>query len=345
MTLMTCLDQRSIGVMSAVLLFIWSWSGAEEARINKTGQIEARGSDMRVFCGDAAAPLFGSVSKDHDVVRFVPALPFVPGESYRIECLQADGTWSTQRLHFELPKAAAPAVSIAPTPTTLPANALKVYLHFTQPMEQGVFLERITLQREDGSIVAGAFRETELWSPDGKRLTVWLHPGRQKTGVNLNRDEGPVLREGEKYFLKIAGNWRSAAGVPIGKDVLFVITAGAVDHACPDPQRWQIFAPKAGTRDVLHVVFDEPLDPAMLATALVVKRGGAGLDGVVRVAPDARSWSFTPIGAWLSGSFALEIDPLLEDLTGNNLQHPFEVDREQIVKPAKKVSFLSFEAQ
>ena len=66
-------------------------------------------------------------------------------------------------------------------------------------MRQGVFLEFCKLRashgREDDD---GPFRETELWSEDGRRLTLWLHPGRQKTGVNLNTEIGPVLDPGTR---------------------------------------------------------------------------------------------------------------------------------------------------
>lgn len=299
-------------------------AAADEARINASGQIEAAGRDIRVFRGEALTALFGSVSREDGACRFSPALPLVAGETYRVEFQRADGGWQTERLRFDQPQAEAPTVSLAPFPAVLPANALKLYLHFSQPMEQGVFLERITLHRPDESEVHGAFRETELWSPDGKRLTLWLHPGRQKTGVNLNRDEGPVLVAGERHVLKISAGWRSAAGVPIGRDMAFAITVTAVDHECPDPARWKVHAPKAGTREPMVVTFDEPLDPAMLTSALSVKDG----PGVVQVSADARVWSWTPARPWQAGPHTLVIDPLLEDLAGNNLQHPFEVDRE-----------------
>ncbi len=346
MTLMACLDQRFISVMSAVCFLVLmpgASRGADEVRVNNQGQIEAPGTDVRVFRGEAATPLFGSVSKDHDTVRFAPTLPLVAGESYRVEFQATDGTWSTQRLRFELPKAEKPTVSLA-SPAVLPANALKIYLLFSQPMEQGVFLDRITLHRLDGSVVQGAFRETELWSPDGKRLTLWLHPGRQKTGVNLNTDEGPVLRAGERHTLKIAASWRSAAGVPLGQKYTFWITAGAVDHACPDPQRWQLTAPKAGTRAPLKLTFDEALDPAMLPSAFKVQTGSFTVPGTVQVGAEAKSWSFTPAASWNPGSYRLEIDPLLEDLAGNNLQHPFEVDSDQPAPPAR-TTVKSFEVR
>ena len=337
------IEQRLVTVLSAALC-LTCLCRAAGVRVNEKGQIEAHGSDIRVFRGDVTSPMFGAVSRHGEGVCFAPALPLVAGETYCVEIQTGKGDWSTQLLRFEPSETAVPQVGIAPSPAVLPANALKVYLHFTQPMEQGVFLERITLHRQDGSVVAGAFRETELWSPNGRRLTLWLHPGRQKTGVNLNLDEGPVLHEGEKHTLKISGSWRSAAGVPLGKDTSFTLSAGAVDHACPDPSRWKLFAPKAGTRDVLRVEFDESLDPAMLVSALTVKRGKKRLSGTVQVTPDARSWTFIPPENWSSGSYTLEIDPLLEDLAGNNLLHPFEVDREQPA-PSAKTAQLSFEVR
>ena len=325
-----------------VLCLVCSVAFAADVRVNEAGQIETRGGDMRVFRGDAVEPLFGSVVKERDSVRFAAALPLVPGETYRVEVQSADGKWITQWLKFRPTSSAVPTVDIAPSPTVLPANALKLYLHFSQPMEQGVFLDRIKLQRQDGSLVHGAFRETELWSPDGRRLTLWLHPGRQKTGVNLNTDEGSVLQENRRHMLRIAANWRSTTGVALGKETVFAIAAGAVDHTCPDPQRWQITTPKAGARDPLKVTFDEALDPAMLVSALKVKRGEAEVVGVVTVSADARAWSFTPAAGWERGPHSLQIDPLLEDLAGNNLLGPFEVDRDAPVKAARKAT-LGFE--
>jgi hypothetical protein len=314
--------------------------------MNEAGQIEAHGGDIRVFRGDAKTPLFGSVTRDGDVVRFAPSLPLVPGETYRVELQTADGAWRTHSLALKPAQDEAPTVSITPSPTVLPANALKLYLHFSQPMEQGVFLDRIRLFRKDGTEVTGPFRETELWSPDGQRLTLWLHPGRQKTGVNLNTEEGPVLVAGESYTLEIAPSWRSASAVPLGKPHTFRVQASAPDHACPEPRRWQITAPRARTREPLLLRFDEPLDPAMLQSALRVQHAGQVMKGSVSVPPASESWSFVPAESWQPGRYEITIDPLLEDLAGNNLQHPFEVDRDQQPPPPNPNPVtLGFEAR
>src|SRR6185436_13722943 len=84
--------------------------------------------------------------------------------------------------------------AIFPGSHTLPANHLKFYLHFSEPMRQGVFLEHCKLLDDHDQPVTEPFRETELWNEDGTRLTLWFHPGRQKTGVNLNVDLGPIVQ-------------------------------------------------------------------------------------------------------------------------------------------------------
>jgi hypothetical protein len=43
-----------------------------------------------------------------------------------------------------------------------------------------------------------------------------------------------------------------------------------------------------------------------------------------------------PVVGWTQGAGFLEIDPLLEDLAGNNLLGPFEVDRDEPPKVARQ---------
>jgi hypothetical protein len=100
--------------------------------------------------------------------------------------------------------------AIYPSGDTVPANHLKFYLHFSAPMREGVFLEHCRLLDATGKPVLEPFRETELWSEDHRRLTLWLHPGRQKTGVNLNDEFGPVLQPNQSYTLVISGAWATS---------------------------------------------------------------------------------------------------------------------------------------
>lgn len=270
--------------------------------------------------------VMGRAEVRSDRLVFTPSLPFLPGQRYRADWTDRSGLPQHAEFEIQTSNPTIPTVRLLPQ-SPLPANALKLYLHFSQPMEQGVFLERLRLVDASGHEVSGPFRETELWSPDGMRLTVWFHPGRQKTGVNLNADEGPVLHENMRYTLIVGGAWRSTAGAALGKDVSFDIQAGPADHNSPGIDRWEIIAPKAGTRDPLAVRFDEPLDTAMLKTALTVHRAAG--DAVlleIDVAPDGRSWQARPVEPWQQGRHELRAVPDLEDLAGNSLARLFEVD-------------------
>lgn len=279
-------------------------------------------------------PLLGKVEVRADRLIFAPLLPFAPGQRYRAEWTGKSGLLQQAEFEVHPPKLNRPTVQMLQS-SALPANALKFYLQFSQSMEQGVFLERLRLLETDGKEVIGPFRETELWSPDGKRLTVWFHPGRQKTGVNLNKDEGPVLRENSKHTLIVASSWRSTSGVALGADARFDFQVGQADHESPKVSRWQIQPPKLGTREPLQIEFDEALDPAMLTSALQVWRDGNAL--TFTVSNSGKNWSAEPQQPWPAGTYELRADPLLEDLAGNNLTQPFEVDLQSA--PAAEAAF------
>jgi hypothetical protein len=290
--------------------------------------------ELSVSANGHGLPVMGKVETLVDRLQFVPAAPLVRGQRYRAEWIAEDGNMQKIEFEYRLTPQKPPTVRFSPQ-AKLPANALKFYLHFSQPMEQGVFLERLKLLDDDGKEIIGPFRETELWSPDGKRLTAWFHPGRQKTGVNLNEDEGPVLSANSKHTLIITGSWRSTSGVVLGEDVRFDLQVGQADHSMPMMEKWQITMPKSGTREPLLVHFDEPLDPAMIASALQLWHEGKRWPLRVSVDQTGKAWKGMPSTIWTPGTYQLKADPLLEDLAGNNLLHPFEVDATQGEKPSR----------
>jgi hypothetical protein len=241
--------------------------------------------------------------------------------------------------------------AIYPSGDTVPANHLKFYLHFSVPMREGVFLEHCRLLDSAGQPVLEPFRETELWSEDHRRLTLWLHPGRQKTGVNLNEEFGPVLQPNQSYTLVISGAWPTADGAPLGQETrkAFRTTprlTTQVDPFSDQPAscctqssrtslltafkpvtRWQIRPPASGTLAPLEVHFPYPLDHALLLRCLrVVDDSGAPVAGYVATADHERTWRFTPNTAWQQASYKVLVHSILEDLAGNSLARPFEVD-------------------
>lgn len=241
--------------------------------------------------------------------------------------------------------AAAEPLRVFPTAEVLPANHLKFYVHFPEPMREGVFLEHCALLDERGKPVLEPFRETELWSDDRRRLTLWLHPGRQKAGVNLNVEFGPVLQAGRHYTLRISGAWPTAAGAPLGKDIVKAFRTGERLVAQLDAASWKVISPRAGSREPLEIRFPHPLDHALLGRCLrVVGSAGDVVAGGIEIGPQESSWRFTPAKAWAARKHTVAVETVLEDLAGNSLARPFEVDlRAPPLPPIPPVMPLAFQ--
>ena len=282
-------------------------------------------------------PLLCSYELSGHELRLAPRYPLLAGEKYEVRfdatAIPGASLQSVVPLTrvYEVPAAAAGPVpkilAIYPSGESVPANHLKFYLVFSEPMRAGGIFKHFRLLDEQGGQVPDPFRETELWANDGKRLTLWFHPGRQKTGVNLNVEIGPILTEDRRFTLEIAGEWVSQAGMPLGKTVRKTLRAGPPDHAQPDIVFWQLQPPPAGTREKLVVIFPEPLDWALLQSQLWIETsGGNRVPGMSHVGPGETSWEFVPEQPWVEGAFRLAIGTVLEDLAGNSVARPFQVD-------------------
>lgn len=304
-------------------------------------------SYLKVYAnGVFDTPLFGTYERLNNELLFRPAVPPLPGSW--IAATFAEG--SQTKAEFEMPgekaaQQAARVLAIRPSMDALPENLIKFYIEFSRPMTQGDFFQHVVLLNETTSKpVPGAFREVELWSPDGRRFTLWLHPGRQKTGVNLNEDEGPVLREGGKYTLRVLDTLTDFTGARLQTPATKTFTVAPHDGTVPEMRRWQVKPPAKGSLEALSVVFDEPMDWAMLETALwVTNDTGAHVAGMASRSSE-REWRFVPAIPWAAGSYQLHASADLEDLAGNSLARPFEsalneTSRASPPVPATELSF------
>lgn len=216
------------------------------------------------------------------------------------------------------------AVRFFPSSKILPANHLKFYIDFPEPMARGDIFEHFSLiNTNSGKEVPEPFREIELWDESGRRLTLWFHPGRQKPGVNLNVEIGPILEEGKNYTLTVSGDWQTESGAPLGRDVQKKFQAGPMDNTQPDPGSWQYSIPAAGTTDSLSITFPKPLDYALIPRTIQIQsESNPDTDSH----HDDRSIHFTPATPWKAGQLTISIDPKLEDLAGNSIARPFNLD-------------------
>ena len=282
----------------------------------------------------ADAPVLGTIEKlSEREVSFSPSFPLLAGQEYLVRFLRRTEPGANRlecRYRVAAPEAApAPTVTaLYPTSTVLPANHLKFYIVFSEPMQPGEIWGYFRLDDLDNNRpVPRPFRHTELWSRDRKTLTLWFHPGRVKQGVNLNVELGAILVEGRRYRLNISGNWPSARGTPLGDDITRDFTAGPADHQQPDLAKWKVTVPAAHSSSPLVCGLGSPLDWALLHSDVRVETtAGRPVVGTIQTSNNESTWTFTPQSEWQPGRYRLAVGSVLEDLAGNSLERPFEVD-------------------
>jgi hypothetical protein len=303
--------------------------------------------------GAKRTPMLGTYRVTRDVITFEPRFPLEPGLRYRAEfdparlravAAELSGR-AGRRIDLKTPDVGSVAVEFSlppprsePTTTVtavypsgdrLPENLLKFYLHFSAPMSRGEAYERVHLLDGSGKPIDLPFLELgeELWDPEGKRFTLLFDPGRIKSGLKPREEAGPVLEAGKPYTLVIDRDWHDARGNPLRDSFRKTFRAGPADKASPDPRAWKIHAPKSGTRDPLALILPEPLDHAMLRrTITVTGPSGRTVPGEVAIDSHETRWLFTPERRWEPGAYSLIADTSLEDLAGNGIGRPFEVD-------------------
>jgi hypothetical protein len=298
-------------------------------------------------------PLWGSYRLEGDTIRFVPRFPLEPGMRYLAELdparlhvlAQELGSFSsglprtlgsTVKLVTELslPKKRAQSTTqvagVYPTSDMLPENLLRFYVYFSAPMSRGEAYRHIKLiDSASNKPVDSPFLELgeELWSSDGNRFTLLFDPGRIKRGLKPREEVGPVLEVGKSYSLVIGRDWPDALGSPLASEFRKFFRAGPPDDVSPDPKTWNLQAPREFTRDPLLARFPEPMDRALLERLISVHdAAGRVVAGRISLAEKETLWRFTPQGPWRPGEFRLVIGTELEDLAGNSVARPFEVD-------------------
>jgi hypothetical protein len=146
------------------------------------------------------------------------------------------------------PRAGVPTVVLVqPSGSTVPANLLRFSIRFAAPVD-GRVLPKLALSRAGGERIDAPFLEQELWSADGRVLTVLMHPGRVKQGLIAREERGPILSEGDDLTLTLDGQpikrWRAGPG----------------DDRGPAPSAWTLLPVRIATRQPLVVVLDAPID-------------------------------------------------------------------------------------
>lgn len=278
--------------------------------------------------GDQEGCLPASPSAEPGDLTLVPRFPLLESAAHNLVLTNSDGV--EEVVSVDRPDNLAPAPRVAavwPDTNIVPANILRFYLTFDQPMARGSVVEHVHLETADGEVLTDVFLNlgVELWSPDQTRVTLMLDPGRIKRGVGPNTTLGAPLDAGQSYRLIVDGAMRDAQGRSLGVDYGHVFLAVAAERRPIDAMDWQIEMPATGTRDPVQVSFDRVVDrPNVLRNLAVVRSDGSRVEGHAKMIDQV--WVFSPIDVWQSDPIALHVAARTEDAAGNTLCFAFDVD-------------------
>jgi hypothetical protein len=202
-------------------------------------------------------------------------------------------------------------VGVGPSGPTLPENLLRLSLRFASAPE-GPVLRRLALIGSDGQALIEPFLDQELWSPDGRLLTVLLHPGRVKTGLMAHDQLGGILAKDDVVSLTLDGK------------VLRRWQVLARDEEGPRPEAWHLSRVHEGRRDPLEVRLDAPVDAVEVGYFAVIDARDRQVPGHAELLDGETLWRFTPTRAWPARPLRLAVRHSLEDPAGNRLGGRFE---------------------
>lgn len=288
--------------------------------------------------------VLGTYGVRDGVLRFTPTFPFDPGQRYNVvldpsRLPAATGSdvapWRLGPIEASIvipaPErhATTRVVAMSPGGTEVPENLLRLYISFSAPMSVGGGSGHVHLLDQTGRPVEDPFLplDVDLWNEDRTRYTVLFDPGRVKRGILPNEEMGRPLAVGRTYTLVVDQDWRDATGQSLTAPFRRDFRVGPPEERAIDPSTWRLVPSQEGTRDPLVVTFPRPLDYGLLQRALTIfAPHGDRLRGEVRLDADETRWLFVPQTPWQAGTYQLLASSILEDVAGNRIGRPFEVE-------------------
>jgi hypothetical protein len=211
-------------------------------------------------------------------------------------------------------------IRISPQAKVLPANTLRFYIHFPKPAEAYFDRDQLWLLNEEEQVVHDPFLilSQELWSHDGRCLTVFMEPGRIKRGIGTDQSHDPALVVGRTYSLVITALGQTARHTfRVSDPVLEAISETG----------WRLVSPTVGSLDPAVVHFDRVMDAALCEDEIrVLTPSGEVVQTRVSLAPDGTAAQVIPSHPWRPGEHSLVVSERFEDVCGNRLGEALDHD-------------------
>jgi hypothetical protein len=235
-------------------------------------------------------------------------------------------------------------LKVFPRVDEVPENLLRIHLQFREPPDVVAFNGAVQLLGCDRSPIRDAFvhfAEGGLWEPEGRVVSLLLHPGRLKSGLAMGRRLGSILQAGCEHAVRLdlATLFETTGPAPSVFEHRF-----RVGPAWRDPLPMGTVGgdlPTVGSTRPLRVRFSRALDAGSAAGAFtLLNPSGAHTPIRPTFAALDRTICLKPKTRWSAGTYRLLIDQSLEDLAGNRMDEPFQ--RETRHAPAAEGQLIEF---
>jgi hypothetical protein len=227
-------------------------------------------------------------------------------------------------------------IRISPQAKVLPTNTLRFYIHFPRPGEAHFDRGQLWLLNEDEQVVRDPFLvlPQELWSPDGRRLTVLMEPRRIKRGLGADPPHDRALVVGRAYSLVVTALGQTARHTFRVSDTVLE----ALNEA-----DWRLVVPTVGSLHPVVVHFDRVMDAALCEDEIgVLAPSGEVVQTRVSLAAHGTSAQLVPSHPWRAGAHRLVVSERLEDVCGNRLGEALDHDLTMSGRPrAGMIHFTS----
>jgi hypothetical protein len=214
-------------------------------------------------------------------------------------------------------------IRISPQSNVLPANTLRFYIHFAKSGEAHFDRDQLWLLNEEEQVVPDPFLvlSQELWSADGRRLTVLMEPGRIKRGLGADPAHEPALLVGRTYSFVVTCLGQTARHTfRVCDPVLEAI----------DETRWNIVSPNVGSLDPAVLHFGRVMDAALCEDEIgILTPSGEVVQTRASLTPDGTAMQLIPSHPWSAGELRLVVSERLEDVCGNRLGEALDLHSAQ----------------
>jgi hypothetical protein len=279
-------------------------------------------------------------------VSFTPRFPFASSVRYVAEVQLEELTKNYNEVYLEKKDAQplrlefSPIIVTGPTPEVvriypsldvLPENILKFHIVFNTSMTRGDIMNRVKLLDDQGNLINKAFLQVdqEFWDHDMKIATILLDPGRIKRGLRPNREMGLAFTAGHKYKLIIDGEWKTSDGHVLKKSYVKEFASRGADRKKPHLNEWKINPPRSANNN-LNITLEHAYDWVLLSDGIrIIDSKGHAVKGSIITGENEFALSFEPEAPWKDEEYTVLINPLLEDLAGNNFERLFDEDLQE----------------